>query len=162
MARNMAFPEGDAISELIGMLVGKKVVVKPGRELSPSARDIGAQGVYIFDDGEIAAVVLTDIAFSGSTGAALSLLNANVVQQAMRSGELNDMLQENIQEVLNIGASWFNAPYRPHVKFREQAVAPAPLPDDAEGVVWDYDRRLDLKVEIAGYPVGTISLLEAA
>ena len=162
MARDMEFPEYDAISDLLSMLLGKKVVCKKGRELSAMGRDIGAQGVYVFDDGEIAALALTDMSFSGSTGAALSMLNASVAEQAARSGELNEMLQENIQEVLNIAASWFNAPYRPHVKFREQSVAPAPLPDDAEGVLFDYDRRLDIKVEIAGYPAGSISLLEAA
>jgi len=162
MARDMEFPAEEKISELLEMLLGKKIGCKPGRSLSPMARDIGAQGVYVFDDGEIAALVLTDMGFSGTTGAALSMLNSSVAEQAMRSGELNDTLQENIREVLNIAASWFNGPYRPHVKFREQTVAPAPLPDDAEGVLFDYERRLDIKIEVKGYPTGTISLLEAA
>ncbi len=163
MARDMYFPdEGGPISELLGMLVGKQVSCKPGKQLSPTSETLGAQGVYVFDDGEIAAVILTDMGFSSSTGAALSMLNARLAEEAMKRGELDEVMRENVQEVLNIGASWFNAPYRPHVKFREQAVAPETLPGDAEGVLFDYDRRLDLSVEIAGYPAGTISILEAA
>jgi hypothetical protein len=162
VARNMKFPEKEAISELIEMLVGRGVRCSKGEALSPTSRDLSAQAVYIFDDGEVAAVALCDLGFSGAAGAALSMLNAEIAEQCVASRELDDIVRENLYEVLNIGASWFNAPFAPHVKLRELHVVPTPIPEDAEDVLFDYHRRSDLKVEIEGYPVGTLTLLEAA
>ena len=84
-------------------LFGLKVTasVDPALELS----NVGGLATYVDDAGEIRGRILCDLQGAAILGAALTQIPMGRVDDAVRSGEMPDNLQENLSEVLNIAVN---------------------------------------------------------
>ena len=149
-------PTPESFADLAGMLVGKRVRAKKVPALAPTA--IKANATYVDGSGAVAFVALADLALVASLGAALAMIPPTMVQEAIRSGKPGDMLVENAYEILNVAASLFNdADGSCHVKVTKLEFSA--LPADLATKVRTSKVRLDLDVEIPGYPNGKVAFV---
>lgn len=152
----------DAIRLLVGGLIGKQVPAKIGQPLVASPTSPLAVAEYMTNQNEIGGLVFCDVPLAASLGAALILLPPNAANDAVKANKIPEQLAENCREVLNVGARWFNAPLRPHVRLTEVYWNQAGIPVKVAEYAKRANARLDVMLAIPNYPVGTLSLLVAA
>jgi hypothetical protein len=140
------------------MLVGKKVrAVATGPLPVPSARGLAT---YVDADQKLRFVALTDMAFLAGVGAALAMIPAGVVTEAIKTGKPSSVLTENAFEVMNIVASLYNDAdgKGAHIKIKALTVVP-PLPAELAAQIAKPAGRLDLEIQLPGYANGKLTLL---
>ena len=149
-------PAPDALMKMLTSLVDRRVVALRGaRMMKTEWRAIAS---YVDKTSALRFVAATDMAFLASTGAALALIPVPQVQDAIKTGKPSPVLIENAFEVMNIASALFNElDESMHVKIRKLDLMPS-LPADATVALERAKTRLDLDVEITGYPKGKLSL----
>ena len=98
--------------------------------------------------------------FCSWSGAALALLPAGLAQDAIKSGKLDQALQDNFAEVANVLTATFREFGERVILGKIQYGSAQLLPEDVRPCV-AAPRRLDLEVTITGYGVGRCGLLLA-
>lgn len=157
MATN-PLPTAAAIADLVTMLVGKKVRAVPTTPFPvASARGLAT---YVDQTQKLAYVALTDMAFLAGVGAALAMIPAGVVTEAIKTGKPSPVLTENAFEVMNIVASLYNDAEGKgaHIKIKALVVVP-PIPPEVAGLLAKPAGRLDLEIQVPGYANGKLTLL---
>jgi len=153
-------PAPEAFAQQAGTLIGKKLTL--GKSPPLSIGDARCLAAYINTAGVPCFVAITDVAFVASVGAALALMPASVVTEALRTGKPAGALVENAYEVLNVAAALFNdlAGNKIHVKLDRLRVGPI---DAAKAALFAKSAgRVDMSIEIAGYPAGKLALIAIA
>jgi hypothetical protein len=115
--------------------------------------------VYVDDSWQPRALIACNLELSVALGASIALIPARMAAICVEEGRLTDYMAENLHEVLNILATLFNPPGAPHVRL-DTAHVPGTLPPagvSAQLSACGY--RENLKVEVAGYGGGQLSLL---
>lgn len=162
MAARSPLPQPDAIAKLLGSLFDKRIhVVRATAPLAvPAYRGLCD---YIDTAQTVLFVAVCDMPLLAGVGAALAMIPAGVVAEAVKSGKPSESLRENAYEVFNIAASIFNEVEgtEVHVKLRALSLAP-PVPPLLLVRMAKPVSRLDLDVTVPGYPVGKLSLLALA
>jgi hypothetical protein len=140
-------------------MLGRDVRVTPSAPWAPTARGPGAVAVYVDDQSRLRALISCDLELSVALGAAIALIPANTAVGCIADGVLSADLEENLNEVLNILAAAFNLPDRPHVKLDAMHVPGKLPPVHLAAQLRAFGRRDDLKLEVAGYGGGRLSLV---
>ena len=157
MAAN-PLPAAASIADLVTMLVGKKVRAAPTPPLAVAA----ARGLATYIDAtqKLQYVALTDMAFLAGVGAALAMIPAGVVTEAIKSGKPAPVLTENAFEVMNILASLYNDAdgKGAHIKIKGLVIVP-PIPPEVASLLAKPAGRLDLEIQMPGYANGKLTLL---
>ncbi len=147
-------PSPDGFAELVGMLVGKRVRATR----APWTGQVFSVATYVDAAGKVAYVALADVALIASMGAALAMIPAEGVRDAIKSGKPSSIFVENAYEVLNVAASLFNdEDASVHVKVTKLELAP--LPDALVKRIGQSGARADFVVEIPGYPNARVSFV---
>ena len=150
-------PHPKQVRDLFLGLTGKDIEVGPVNPVVPG-RDAALVAVYVTDKLGTGAAVACDLPLAAYAGGALGLVPLPRVEEAIASGLLPDDLAENFYEVVNIMASVFNEhPEAPHLKLYKVHAVGEQLPSDVAASLGYVVRRLDLKVEVAGYGAGRLS-----
>lgn len=156
-----ALPSSKDVGSMLSQLLGRTVKV----EWSTTAVPLKAPcvtGVYVTDEGAVAALCIVDLALACHLGAALSMIPAAVANEAVRKGALVDNLADNLHEVANVMASLFNHDGATHIKLREVVVATKALPAFLPAAMAHPIARLDLTIGIQGYGGGPLVLARVA
>jgi hypothetical protein len=66
-------------------------------------------GTYADDLGRVSGLVIGDLAFAASSGAALAMMPATAARDAVKDGEPRRDLLENYREVCNVTTSMLNS-----------------------------------------------------
>lgn len=148
---------GDVRAMLNGLLDKPVTVTQEPRPALPG-RDVHVVGSYVDDTGELRAVVLCDQVLGTVLGAALALVPKPRVDEALATGRVPHDLAENTREVLNVGASMFNAGAA-HVKLQGTWVVPEAVTEDVVDFLRVPCQRADLRVDVPGYGAGLLALL---
>jgi hypothetical protein len=151
-------PSATSIADLVTMLVGKKVRAVPTAPLPvPSARGLAT---YIDGDQKLRFVALTDMAFLAGVGAALAMIPAGVVTEAIKTGKPSSVLTENAFEVMNIVSSLYNDAdgKGAHIKIKGLVILP-PVPPEVAQLIAKPAGRIDLEIQLPGYANGKLTLL---
>ncbi len=151
----MKMPTTAGIIEYVGGLAGRPVEAQEAR-----ARLVPGPGVflatYIDDEGRPGAVALVDAAFAAYAGGALSLSSCRGARAAVRSAELDPVLDDGFREVMNVFAALLNAPGATHYRLRAVTAEP---PDDVGPILASSAMRGDWFVGVEGYGSGRISFV---
>jgi hypothetical protein len=152
-------PVANAVGTLIGSLIGARPkVAKAATPVVPGRTHSVA--TYIDVEKKIVYAAVADVAFVASAGAALAMIPAGVVAEAVKTGRPSDAMYENTYEVLNIGASLFNEIEDTPLHVKIEKLAPmAQVPAAVAARLAKPTARLDLSVTLPGYPEGRLSLL---
>jgi hypothetical protein len=151
-------PTATSIADLVTMLIGKKVKATPASPLPvASARGLAT---YVDAEQKLMYVALTDMAFLAGVGAALAMIPAGVVTEAIKTGKPSSVLTENAFEVMNIVSSLYNDAEGKgaHIKIKALTVVP-PIPAEIAAQIAKPAGRLDLEIQLPGYANGKLTLL---
>jgi hypothetical protein len=152
-------PSPDDVRSVLNGLLGRDITVKSA---TPESIAIDAKyvvGMYQREDAKIGGLVVADLSIAAYAGAALALIPVGMAKESISDGAIDEMLLENFQEVLNVGAQWFTGKASPRVALSETFPAGAKLPDDVRLVMAAPNERVDVEADVAGYGSGRIRLL---
>ena len=152
-------PSVEGIRAILGDLLGRGVTATLGEPL-PLERDTPAiVADYETDDGTLAVVVLSDLRLSNSLGAALTMVPASAVEEAITRWQIDDANVENLREVVNIMTRLFNCDDTPHLKFRDVHRLPGDLPEETRAVLDEPLARRNLDIVVEEYGPGKLAVL---
>lgn len=153
-------PARASFRDLIRDLLGRDVQVRPGLAQHLAEDAPAYLAAYRFDDGEVAALAVTDLRLSAAAGAAIAGLPPDETWiQVQQDNALDEELREFLHEVVNVTSRLFNSPSTPHVRFREHVMVPGELSEDIAALALRPRVRHDWSVEIDGYGAGTVTFL---
>lgn len=147
-------PSAAEVSELFSGLLGKDVKVEVGPAPIPSEPLVVS--TYTTNRGDIAAALIADVALAAGIAAGLAMLPKGVVEEAVRTGRLNETLLENYAEVANIASGLFRRVVYGRVALAEVQPPPA---RSAPGFLIDDLSRLSLAVTLPGLPRGKLTVV---
>ncbi|UST52440.1 hypothetical protein NF681_00185 (plasmid) [Comamonadaceae bacterium OTU4NAUVB1] len=125
----------------------------------PATAKLAFAGTFHSGDGLLVAMCAADLALAAYTGAALALIPADSAQERVRSGALDEMMQENFAEVLNVLSRIFVVPETTRMALLEPIFPPRAVPEMLElGVPGTSILRADYAIDIGGYGVGHLAL----
>lgn len=149
-------PDVPKFRTLLGMLFDG-MEVKPGVRVDPAGR--GAQvAVFISDDGEPVAACACDAGFAAAAGSALSMLPPPVAKDAARTGELTEVMQGNLNEIMNICSRLVMTDTSPHLRL-ERVYPGASVPASAKALLMAPAARADFEVGLPKYGPGFVSVV---
>jgi hypothetical protein len=151
-------PTPKDVRDLFESLFGKDVVVAPGAPVS--LNDKVAVAVYVDPTMATTALCLVDISLAAWLAGALALLPKGGLEDAIDEGELSQSHLEAVYEVVNIAASMFNGEGINHSKLYKLYAPGEAVPGDIAGLAAAFN-RIDLRVDVAGYGSGNLSIVMA-
>lgn len=149
-------PAPETVTKLLSDLLGKPSKALRASRFPVGPKTPGAVSILVNEENKPGVVIFADIAFACSAGGALSLIPQNIVEEGIKSGDVPSNMLENFKEVMNIARSWFEKPSVPKLKL--DSVKPA-IGNCSRGLLTMLLKskyRLDLNVEITGYPKGRL------
>jgi hypothetical protein len=152
-------PNPKDVRDLFESLFGKDVTVSPGDPVSLND-DKCAVAVYVDPTMATTALCLVDIRLAAWLAGALALLPKGGLEDAIDEGELSVGHLEAVYEVVNIAASMFNGEGINHSKLYKLYAPGEPVPGDIAGLAAAFN-RIDLRVDVAGYGSGKLSIVMA-
>lgn len=115
-------------------------------------------GIYVDDTNNPVALAASDLSFAVYASCAMTMVPAPVAQEAIKSGVLEKMMQDNLGEVMNILSRLFMLGSTPHLKFaRVHGVSD--LPEAAASIVGNIGKQVWLEVTVPRYGSGIIGFL---
>jgi hypothetical protein len=151
-------PSAAAVRTLLNGLFDRAVTAHDEAAPVLRGRDVHVVGSYVDDAGAVRAVSFCDLTLGNVLGAALALVPATRVEDALAEGRVLPELADNTREVLNIAASLFNeGPL--HLKLAQSWVVPEPVGEDVVAFLRERSRRSDVRVDVPGYGEGVLALL---
>ena len=160
MAAN-PLPGAPGVGDLVTMLIGKRIkVVKTTALVTAGVRGVAT---YVDAEGKIIFVALSDMAFLAGVGAALAMIPAPMVNEAIKTGKPSEVLMDNAFEVMNIASSLYNDTEGKgtHVKIKELVIAP-PISKELAPRLVKPAGRADFDIELPGYANGKLSFFALA
>lgn len=158
-----AIPEGlcgdEELAELIGSLTGKEVKVGKGPVLEPGPALPVVAATYVDDDGRVGALLIADVAAAAGMSAALTLMPAGAVTDAMRAGELDEALLENWAEIANICTQVVRVPGFPKFKLQGSVQSSTGLGSTVEALLAEARYRAGWSVQVPQYSNGRLSVV---
>jgi hypothetical protein len=151
-------PAPKDVRDLLEGLLGKDVTVAPGEPVS--LNDGAALAVYVDPQLSTNAICLLDVPLSAWCAGALALLPKGGLEDAIDEGELSAMHLEVVYEVVNVAAALFNGGGVTHSRLYKLYAPGEVVPGDLAGLAAGFN-RLDLKVDVAGYGRGALSIVLA-
>lgn len=154
-------PNEKAVRDALTGLLFRDCEISPGDAVVHSATDLATTAVYVEDNLSTAAVIVCDLGLSACAGAAIGLIPPGGAEAAIEDKELSPTVKENLDEVLNVLASMFNAEGEPHVKLYSTYGLRELPPNDVIAISRQQGRRLDVNVSVGGYGKGKMSIILA-
>jgi hypothetical protein len=149
-------PIQEAVRDFFTDLLGRGVAASKRTPLDYD--DPLVVGRYLDDDGELAALLVSDIDFAAISGAALAMIPKVVADEAIKMGEVNETLFDNFREVVNVFSSLLNAPSTPHLVLKNLERHPDGT-EDLREVMTAPSRQRTFDVTIEGYGSGCLGVL---
>jgi len=146
------------VRNMLEDLLGREVTVTPADPVAKDDLPSMAAALYVDGAGRLAAVLGMNLPLAAHAGAALGLMPAGAAEASIEDKQLSPMLLENVQELCNILTGLLNREGGPHLTLY-RVVAPGDgLPSDAAAHLLALGNRLDVRVQIARYGAGLLSL----
>lgn len=140
-------------AKALSVLLRRDVKVKPAAPPPPAAR-LKFGGLYKHGNDTVLGSVMGDIGFAARSGAALSMIPADVASEQIRADALDEVLRENFAEVLNVLSRAFVAEGDGRVTLQTTVFPPQTIPEQAAPA----KSSASFDVEIAGYGNGAVTL----
>lgn len=157
-----SLPSRQAVRETVETLLGRSVKAGDGDrvtlDLTTGTITVGA---ILDDQRRLAAVVCADLPLVVRTGACLGLFPVCVVQDLVAERDLNPSIRENFHEVLDVLSGTFNTTGAPYVRLGEVYTDPDAMPPRVLLAIKSLTRRDDVRLDVAGYGAGNLSLVLA-
>ncbi len=141
MSKSYVMPDTAAISRLLEMIFGDGVKVAESAEKDLAGRHVAT---FLNADDELVALCACDRAFVAYSGAALSMIPANVANEIISGDEMTETLLGNFYEVMNICSKLMMSDTSAHLRLHK-----ALLPDQSADAI----TTLEASGSICGFDV---------
>ncbi len=154
-------PTPKPVRDLLETLLGRTVTIEPHHPWKPTPSQPVCVAEMVGDDGRLLAVVLLDLGLTVYAGAAIGLTPPGGARDMVEEGQPAPAILANTGEVLNVLSSLWNVPGHLHTRLGTVHPPGARLPLHVEQVLTTLGRRVDLRVGVAGYGDGLLTLVAA-
>lgn len=158
MTQTLALPALLAVRNMLEDLLGREVTVSPADPVVGEDVPKSVVALYVDGSSRLAAVLGLDLSLAAYAGAALGLMPAGGAQDSIEEKKLSPMLAENVGELCNILTGLLNREGGPRLKLHQVILPGEPVPQDAQAYLVALGRRLDVKVDVARYGSGRLSV----
>jgi hypothetical protein len=147
------------VKDLFEGLLGRDVEVGEGLPVAPNSTPRPTTAVYVDDRNALSSVALMDFPLAAYSGAALALIPKGGAEVAIEEKELPTSLLENAAEILNVLAAPIGEASGVHQRLH-QTFGPLEFPP-SDVAAWSatIGSRVDVRLSIAGYGAGTLSVI---
>ncbi len=154
MSSNFVVPTEQSVASLLAMIFGDGLGVNGG-----DAADLGSQHVatFIDDEDKLVAACVCDKAFVAYSGAALSMIPANVANEMISGNSISDALIGNFYEVMNICSKLLMSDSSAHLRL-DKTLDPG-TGGDALAALEGTAEKVAFRVDIPNYGSGTLTFL---
>ncbi len=160
MGMRCPLPARASFRDLLRDLLGREVQVRPGLPQDLDAELPAYLAAYRFDEGDVAALAVTDLRLSAAAAASIAAMPPEETwAQVKEAGALDEELTEFLHEVVNVSAKLLNSPSTPHVVIRDHLAVPGDVSEDIGELAIRPQVRQDWSVSIDGYGEGTVTFL---
>ncbi len=156
MSSRYVMPTADSISELLEMIFGEGVTVTDQENVESQGE---STSTFIDGSDEVVALCTCDRAFICFSGAALSMIPADVAKEMVTSGDLTEVISGNFYEVMNICSKLMMSDSSDHLRLAE--VLPFDAAQSHVEAMSDSASRVTYNVAVPGYGDGLIDFLVA-
>ncbi len=154
MSKQYVVPGTRATTELLAMIFGNEISVAKGEATEISDSHVAT---FIDDDDKLVAICACDKQFVAYSGAALSMIPANVANEMIGSNDIPESILSNFYEVMNICSKLMMDDDSLHLRLDKIA---APGEASAEiGSMADCDQTLSFTLNIPQYGQGGFDFL---
>jgi hypothetical protein len=150
-------PSRHVVRNTIADLIGRDVDLSDG--LPAASKSTNVVAVYVTDRLATSALAIIDLECAARIGGSLGLVPKVAVDEAIAARELPSNLRDNCYEVLNVLSAVFNLPDAPHVRLYEMYGPNTALPPDVAALGALVGSRMDVRLQIAGYGTGQLSIV---
>ena len=157
VVQSSPLPSRHTLRTIVEGLIARDVDIADGVPVANRTTNVVA--VSVNDRHGLQAVVVVDIELAARLGGALGMVPRGAVEEAISERNLPQVLRDNCNEVLNVLASAFNVGGAPHVKLYEMYGPNAAIPGDVAAVAGTAGSRMDVKLKVAGYGEGRMSIV---
>lgn len=149
-----------SVNSVFGGLFSRGVAAKSLPKPQVTEGTTWAVALYVDPQGKPAALTLFDFTLACYAGAALSIVPVSTANECIQARQMEELLQDNLSEVLNIGSAVFNTPEGRHVRLKAMVLVDDPahaaaLPDEFKAILATPGERLDVNLTINGYGSGS-------
>jgi hypothetical protein len=155
-------PPLPTVETFLSDLLGRQVAVSTERSFEPGPSTPVSVAAFKTSEGELTAICIFDLNMANFAGASFSMIPAGMAKNHVKSKQVPENIQENLDEIFNISARLFDSPDIPEVHFSGAYPLKTSLPAELVNGFKKTRKRIDMKVEIKGYGAGRMSLLRAA
>lgn len=147
--------ESRMVKKTLDSLFGKDVDIKDGSPLENNDKVVYC--TYVNGEGQTNGLAVMDIPCACYTAAALSMMPADIAEENIKSGEIEESLRDNLYEVLNIAVTFFSDGTTPDMRLKDMVIGSS-IPEDATEVIDKSYTNLHIALDIPGYGGGNSSL----
>jgi hypothetical protein len=157
MTSIIPLPDMEVVAGLLSGIAGRAVQLSKAPPLDLKTRTPKVYGIYRDTATDIICVSVLDLPFAACAGGAMLVFPLCTVNDAIRTGTLEEGMLDTVREILNVCARIFND--HAHQVFQQLCLTASELPADAAAVVRSPAQRLDMEGSIAGYGSGHMTVL---
>ena len=149
-------PDEGEVKSMMGMLFD-------GLEVEAGAAVTGVDegniiGTYIDADDQLAALCVCDIEFAAFAGCSLTMLPKGGAEDIILCKEPSPAVMDNLGEVMNILSRLFIRETTPHLRY-DKLYTKDDITEEIRALLAGPAGRVDLKMDIANYGPGNLSLI---
>lgn len=145
-------PDCKSVFSLLEMLYGNEIEIT---ENTTSQEKEGYLATFLSDDDELVALCSCDTAFVGYSGAALSMVPPDTVNNMIGDNDLSEAIQDNFYEVMNICSKLFMSDDSAHLRL-DKTITPDKTQETLDEFA-DSPTVASFNVNIPKYGVGLLS-----
>lgn len=157
MAIKYNLPNEHEANAVLAMLYGDSLDVKVGEDsqLQESGTWVG---LFIDSEDKPVAGCVCDVPFAAYAGSALTMLPPGGAEDAVETGDISEMMQDNLNEVMNICSRMFMSDETPHLRL-DILYKYEDLSDEAKEVLAGAEGRRTLDIDIPRYGKGKLFMV---
>jgi hypothetical protein len=152
---NIQLPNADEVGHALTALLRREVEATALK--TPPAKPLAIAGLYHDGNGQLLGAVMADLPFAARSGACFSLIPADVAQESIEAGVLDEGMRENFAEVLNVASRLFTRTGGARVALKATCFPPAALPPEIANPA-ALTRSAHFEVNIDDYGSGIVRL----
>lgn len=154
MSTDFVVPTKEAIKTLLAMIFGDGLGVSDAE--TPELGD-GHTATFIDDDDKLVAACVCDKSFVAYSGAALSMIPADVANEVINGGAVSEAMTGNFYEVMNICSKLLMSDSSAHLRL-DKTLEPGASGDEIATLAGGAQTK-SFGVEIPRYGTGTLTFV---
>jgi hypothetical protein len=159
MPANHPFPHASGLQRVLSDVLGRNVTVVPGDSMVIEAQTPAVVADYAGDDGSIEAMCVTDLRLSNALGAALTMVPASSVDEAVRNETIDESNLQNLTEIVKVLSQVFNHDDCAALRWSDAHKLPGELPAGASALMNSPKARRDYDVTVEEYGAGKLAVI---